>query len=133
MPNRNEAQGIITRTSTGIKGKAKVGEAGIERTQTAEANETAFAEQDITSLPHCQCGGLIKAVEDIGAVDCLSGEFLCVACSQVKCHRCNKCVGVESRINLGNIYCKRCAKMLGIVIAVITLLSLALLLLLVLC
>jgi len=122
MINRNGAQGIITKTAIGIKGKARVGEAGIEKTQIAEASETAFAEQDITELPHCQCGSLIKAVEDIGAVDCITNEYLCLACSSIKCSRCLKSVGVESRLNLfGNIYCKHCAKTLIIIVAAICL------------
>lgn len=110
MINRqDEARGITTRMIIAVKGKAKVGEAGIQKIQTAEADETAFEEQEMTELPHCQCGALLRTIEEVGAIDCSSKEFLCLACSTIKCARCGKCVGVESRIDLGKIYCKKCA------------------------
>lgn len=111
MINRqDEARGLTNRIIIGVKGKAKVGEAGIEKTQTAEASETAFEEQELTELPHCQCGALLRTIEEIGAIDCRTKELLCIACSMVKCTRCMKSVGVESRINLlGKTYCKACA------------------------
>jgi hypothetical protein len=111
MINRqDETRGLTNRMIIGVKGKAKVGEAGIEKTQTAEASETTFEEQELTELPHCQCGALLRTIEEVGAVDCKTGELLCVYCAAVKCARCMKSVGVESRINLlGNVYCKPCA------------------------
>jgi len=115
------ARGLSSRVVIGVKGKARVGEPGIERTQTAEADETGFQEQEVTGLPHCQCGALLHTIEEVGGVD-VSGDFLCVSCSQVKCHRCNKSVGVESRLSLlgnGNVYCKRCAIRLGIYVLVV--------------
>jgi len=109
--SNSQAKGIITRTTIGIKGKAKVGEAGIEKTQTAEANEAEFEEMDITELPHCQCGALIKTIEEVGGVDCVTNDYLCLSCANIKCSRCLKSVGVESMVNLfGNIYCKKCAR-----------------------
>ncbi len=110
IDRQNGARGITTRTVIGVKGKAKVGEPGIEKTQTAEANETDFEEQDLTELLHCQCGALLRTIEEVGAIDCVTKEFLCVECSMVKCERCVKSVGVESRFSLlGKIYCKPCA------------------------
>lgn len=118
MINRNEAHGIITRTAIGIKGKARVGEAGIEKTQTAEVSETAFEEHELTELPHCQCGAVLRTIEEIGATDCCSNDLLCIECSKVKCDHCHKSTGVESRIQIGEVYCKRCAVKLGIFILV---------------
>jgi hypothetical protein len=107
---QDQARGITNRIIFEVKGKARVGEAGIEKTQTAEATETAFQEQDLTELPHCQCGALLRTIEEIGAIDCRTKELLCLHCAAVKCARCMKSVGVESRINLlGKTYCKSCA------------------------
>jgi hypothetical protein len=107
---QDQARGITNRIIIGVKGKARVGEAGIEKTQTAEASETAFEEQELTELPHCQCGALLRTIEEIGAIDCRTKELLCLHCAAVKCARCMKSVGVESRINLlGKTYCKACA------------------------
>lgn len=119
MINRqDEARGLTTRLIIGVKGKAKVGEAGIEKTQTAEASETAFTEQELTELPHCQCGAVLRTIEEIGATDCCSNDLLCIECSRVKCHHCHKSTGVESRVQIGEVYCKRCAVKLGIFILV---------------
>jgi hypothetical protein len=122
---RNEARGLITRTIIGVKGKAKVGENGIEKTQTAEANEAEFQEQELIELLHCQCGAVLRTAEEVGAIDCVTAEFLCIECAKVRCSRCLKAVGVESRKSIfGQTYCKRCARRL-IIIAVIACLLVA--------
>jgi hypothetical protein len=123
IDRRNEARGLITRTIIGVKGKAKVGENGIEKTQSAEANEAEFQEQELIELLHCQCGAVLRTAEEIGAVDCVSKDFLCVECAKVRCCRCLKAVGVESRKNIfGQTYCKRCARRLIIIVAMVCLL-----------
>jgi hypothetical protein len=119
LNRQDEARGLINRTIIMVKGKAKVGEAGIERTQTAEVSETAFTEQDITEVPECPCGAPIPTIEELGAVDCITNDYLCLACASTKCARCLKSVGVESRVNLiDNVYCKKCARKLGVFILV---------------
>lgn len=111
---QDEARGLSSRIVIGVKGKARVGEAGIEKTQTAAVDETTFHEHDITELPHCQCGALLHTIEEVAGVD-ISGDFLCSLCASAKCAHCLRSVGVQSRINLlGNVYCKKCALRLGI-------------------
>ncbi len=116
MPNgQDEASGLTNRIITEVKGEAKVGEPGIEQTQTAQVNGTVFKETDLTELPNCPCGAVLHNIQEVGGIDCRSKSLLCIPCSMVKCTRCLKSVGVESRINLfGNVYCKKCATRLGI-------------------
>ena len=109
MINRQN-RAVTTRSIVSVKGKASVGEPGIEKTQTANADDEQFLEDEFLDLPHCSCGALMRTTEELGGVCSVTGQLICLACSKVKCARCHKSVSVEARINLfGDVYCRRCA------------------------
>lgn len=109
MNNGQHLQNKLLTTSkiTQVKGKAARGEPAIECIESTSVNGDELLEQEVTYVPHCACGAIIKP-EDLVGIDASSGELVCPACSEARCKYCGKVTSLPRRVDSTTVSCKSC-------------------------